>query len=57
MFGFHHHIIPYLYPGREKNIGRDAGETLTFSAQRMPVVLRGHSHVPYAVKVNDTRGD
>ncbi|MDD5503431.1 MAG: metallophosphoesterase [Candidatus Thermoplasmatota archaeon] len=55
MVGFHHHIIPIPNSGREKNIVEDAGETLDIILRsRMPIVLMGHRHVPYAVKVNDT---
>ena len=55
MIGFHHHIIPIPNSGREKNIIEDAGETLDIILRsRMPIVLMGHRHVPYAVKVNDT---
>jgi len=53
--GFHHHIIPIPNSGREKNIIEDAGETLDIILRsRMPIVLMGHRHVPYAVKVNST---
>lgn len=52
---FHHHIIPIPNSGREKNIIEDAGETLDIILRsRMPIVLMGHRHVPYAVKVNST---
>lgn len=53
--GFHHHLIPIPSSGREHNIIEDAGETLDIILKnKVPIVLMGHRHVPYAVKVNDT---
>jgi len=51
--GFHHHLIPVPNSGREKNIIEDAGETLDIILKNeIPIVLMGHRHVPYAVKIH-----
>lgn len=51
--GFHHHLIPVPNSGREKNIIEDAGETLDIILKNeIPVVLMGHRHVPYAVRIH-----
>jgi 3',5'-cyclic AMP phosphodiesterase CpdA len=51
--GFHHHLIPVPNSGREKNIIEDAGETLDIILKNeIPIVLMGHRHVPYAVRVH-----
>lgn len=53
--GFHHHLIPVPNSGREKNIIVDAGETLDIILKNeIPIVLMGHRHVPYAVRVHKT---
>jgi len=53
--GFHHHLIPVPNSGRETNIIEDAGETLDILLRhRVPLVLMGHRHVPYAVRLHDT---
>lgn len=53
--GFHHHLIPVPNSGREKNIIEDAGETLDIILKnRIPLVLMGHRHVPYGVKLHNT---
>ncbi|MEW6069308.1 MAG: metallophosphoesterase [Candidatus Thermoplasmatota archaeon] len=50
---FHHHLIPVPNSGREENIIEDAGETLDIILKSaIPIVLMGHRHVPYAVKVH-----
>jgi len=53
--GFHHHLIPVPNSGREKNIIEDAGETLDIILKNeIPLVLMGHRHVPYGVKIHKT---
>jgi len=53
--GFHHHLIPVPNSGREKNIIEDAGETLDIILKHnIPLVLMGHRHVPYGVKIHNT---
>jgi putative phosphoesterase len=53
--GFHHHLVPVPNSDREKNIIEDAGETLDIILRHeIPLVLMGHRHVPYAVKIHKT---
>jgi len=53
--GFHHHLIPVPNSGREKNIIEDAGETLDIILKNeIQLVLMGHRHVPYGVKIHKT---
>jgi 3',5'-cyclic AMP phosphodiesterase CpdA len=55
VIGFHHHVIPIPNSGRETNIIEDAGETLDIILRNeVPLVLMGHRHVPYAVKIHKT---
>jgi Icc protein len=55
VIGFHHHLIPVPNSGREKNIIADAGETLDIILRNeIPLVLMGHRHVPWAVKIHKT---
>lgn len=55
IIGFHHHIIPVPHSGRETNIIEDAGETLDIILKNeIPLVLMGHRHVPWAVKIHKT---
>jgi len=53
IIGFHHHLIPVPNSGRETNIIEDAGETLDIILKNeIPLVLMGHRHVPWAVKIH-----
>lgn len=53
IIGFHHHVIPVPHSGRETNIIEDAGETLDIILKNdIPLVLMGHRHVPWAVKIH-----
>jgi len=55
ILGFHHHVIPVPHSGRETNIIEDAGETLDIILKNeVPLVLMGHRHVPWAVKIHKT---
>jgi Icc protein len=55
IIGFHHHVIPVPNSGRETNIIEDAGETLDILLKNeIPLVLMGHRHVPFAVKIHKT---
>ena len=55
VIGFHHHLIPVPHSGRETNIIEDAGETLDIILKNeVPLVLMGHRHVPWGVKIHKT---
>jgi 3',5'-cyclic AMP phosphodiesterase CpdA len=55
IIGFHHHLIPVPNSGRETNIIEDAGETLDIILRSaVPLVLMGHRHVPYGVRIHNT---
>ncbi len=55
VIGFHHHLIPVPNSGRENNIIEDSGETLDIILKNeIPLVLMGHRHVPYGVKVHNS---
>lgn len=55
IIGFHHHLIPVPHSGRETNIIEDAGETLDIILKNeIPLVIMGHRHVPFAVKIHKT---
>lgn len=55
IIGFHHHLIPVPNSGRETNIIEDAGETLDIILQNdVPLVLMGHRHIHYGVKIHNT---
>ena len=55
IIGFHHHVIPVPNSGRETNIIDDAGDTLDIILKNeVPLVLMGHRHVPWAVKIHQS---
>ena len=55
VIGFHHHLIPVPNSGRETNIIDDSGETLDIILKNnVPLVLMGHRHVPWAVKIHNS---
>lgn len=55
VIGFHHHVIPVPNSGRETNIIEDAGETLDIILKNeVPLVLMGHRHVPWGIKIHKT---
>ncbi|MEA2055336.1 MAG: metallophosphoesterase [Candidatus Thermoplasmatota archaeon] len=55
IIGFHHHVVPVPNSGRETNIIDDAGETLDIIIRNeVPLVLMGHRHVPWGVKIHKT---
>jgi len=55
VMGLHHHVIPIPNSGRETNLIEDAGETLDIILQNnIQLVLMGHRHVPYGVKIHNT---
>jgi 3',5'-cyclic AMP phosphodiesterase CpdA len=55
VLGFHHHVVPVPNSGRETNIIEDAGETLDIILKNeVPLVLMGHRHVPWGVKIHKT---
>jgi 3',5'-cyclic AMP phosphodiesterase CpdA len=53
--GLHHHLVPVPNSGREQNIINDAGGVLDLVLKNdVPLILMGHRHVPYAVRVHNT---
>lgn len=55
VIGFHHHVIPVPNSGRETNIIEDSGETLDILLKNeIPLVLNGHRHVPWGIKIHKT---
>ena len=53
IIGFHHHVIPVPNSGRETNIIEDAGGTLDIILKNeVPLVLMGHRHVPWGVRIH-----
>jgi 3',5'-cyclic AMP phosphodiesterase CpdA len=53
--GLHHHLVPVPNSGREQNIINDAGGVLDMVLKNdVPLILMGHRHVPYAVRVHNT---
>ncbi|UCG67927.1 MAG: metallophosphoesterase [Thermoplasmata archaeon] len=51
----HHHIVPVPNSGREQNIINDAGGLLDLVLRnKVALILMGHRHVPYAVRVHNT---
>jgi len=52
---FHHHLIPIPYSGREMNVLEDAGDVLELVLKNnINLVLMGHRHVPYTLRINNT---
>jgi 3',5'-cyclic AMP phosphodiesterase CpdA len=55
IIGLHHHIVPVPNSGREQNIINDAGGVLDLVIKNdVPLILMGHRHVPFAVRVHRT---
>jgi 3',5'-cyclic AMP phosphodiesterase CpdA len=55
IIGLHHHIIPVPNSGREQNIINDAGGFLDLVIRNnVGLILMGHRHVPFAVRVHRT---
>lgn len=55
IIGLHHHMVPVPNSGREQNIINDAGGVLDLVLKNdVDLVLMGHRHVPYAVRVHNT---
>jgi 3',5'-cyclic AMP phosphodiesterase CpdA len=55
IIGLHHHLIPVPNSGREQNIIDDAGGVLDLALRNgVALILMGHRHVPYAVRVHNT---
>lgn len=53
--GLHHHLIPVPNSGREQNIITDAGGLLDLVLKNdASLILMGHRHVPYMVRVHNT---
>lgn len=53
--GLHHHIVPVPNSGREQNIINDAGGLMDLVLRNdVSLILMGHRHVPYAVRVHNT---
>jgi 3',5'-cyclic AMP phosphodiesterase CpdA len=55
VLGLHHHIVPVPNSGREQNIINDAGGVLDLVLKNnVSLILMGHRHVPYSVRVHRT---
>jgi len=55
IIGFHHHLVPVPNAGRDRNILNDGGGVLDLLLScNVSMVLMGHRHVPYAVRVHNT---
>lgn len=55
IIGLHHHIVPVPNSGREQNIINDAGGVLDLVLRnKVALILMGHRHVPYSVRVHNT---
>lgn len=55
IMGFHHHLVPVPNAGRDRNILNDGGGVLDLVlSSDVSLVLMGHRHVPYAVRVHNT---
>lgn len=55
IIGLHHHLVPVPNSGREQNIINDAGGVLDLVLRNdVALILMGHRHVPYAVRVHNT---
>jgi 3',5'-cyclic AMP phosphodiesterase CpdA len=55
IMGFHHHLVPVPNAGRDRNILNDGGEVLDLVLScDVSLVLMGHRHVPFAVRVHNT---
>jgi 3',5'-cyclic AMP phosphodiesterase CpdA len=55
IIGFHHHLVPVPNAGRDRNILSDGGGVLDLVLScDVSLVLMGHRHVPYAVRVHNT---
>jgi 3',5'-cyclic AMP phosphodiesterase CpdA len=55
IIGFHHHLVPVPNAGRDRNILNDGGGVLDIVLScDVSLVLMGHRHVPYAVRVHNT---
>ena len=51
----HHHLVPIPNTGREMNICRDSGGVLKILSEwKVPLVLGGHRHMPWAWELNET---
>ncbi len=55
ILALHHHIVPIPYTGRERNVLIDAGEIVeTLVRKGVALVLSGHRHMPYSIKLMRT---
>lgn len=55
IIGLHHHIVPVPNSGREQNIINDAGGVLDLVLRNdVSLILMGHRHVHYSVRVHNT---
>ncbi len=55
ILALHHHIVPIPYTGRERNVLIDAGEIVeTLVRKGVALVLAGHRHMPYSIKLMRT---
>ncbi len=55
ILALHHHIVPIPETGRERNVLIDAGEVVEMVMRKgIAVVLAGHRHMPYSVRLMRT---
>ncbi len=55
VLALHHHIVPIPKTGRERNVLIDAGEMVEIlTSSGVNVVLAGHRHMPYAIRLLHT---
>ncbi len=55
VMGFHHHLVPVPDAGRDRNILNDGGGVLDLVLScGVSLVLMGHRHVPFSLRVHNT---
>ncbi len=55
ILAIHHHIVPIPETGRERNVLIDAGEMVEILVRKgVAVVLAGHRHMPYSIRLMRT---
>ncbi len=55
ILALHHHIVPIPETGRERNVLIDAGEVVEMLIHKgVAVVLAGHRHMPYSIRMMRT---
>ncbi len=55
ILALHHHVVPVPKTGRERNVLIDAGEIVEMiTSAGVNIVLAGHRHMPYAIRLMHT---